>query len=276
MKLTTETGDVTFLEPDRKRLEKVGAFIGVAGPMPEKPGGADYGIVMKRGNGERWAYKQQPVDVKRAQEREMSIVNLALVVLTIHRYLKLGFTGVLMPCVYMRPKPKGMAEVGIAYFGGADPSNARARRGKDPLDGLDPHDLHGAGFGKMVTAFMDCLAETAEETGINLFKTIDVDHRPRSALDLLTFSFLIHGQDVYSLKINPHPEDPVWEWLRGTGISQVYALPSVPLEIPDECRNGASKVRPPSSGSLGHHLSHTRCYDEATNRQWKKPEGDRP
>ena len=227
MKLTTAAGDVTFLEPNRKLLEKVGAFVGVAGPIPEKPGGADYGIIMKRGKGEKWAYKQQPA-------RETSLENVALIVLSLHRYLKLGFNGVLMPCVYLNDKPKGMTEVGIAYFGGADPGDAKAQQGTDPLACLDPEDLHGAGFGNMVTAFMRCLAETAEETGLKLFKTIDLDHRPRSALDFLYFTFLIQGQNVYSLKINPNVDDPVWEWLRSTGIDEVYNLPSVPFEIPEE------------------------------------------
>lgn len=234
MKLVTEAGEVTFLKPERKRMEKVGTFIGVAGPMPEKPGGADYGIIMKRGGQERWAYKQQPVDVNRAKAHEFSMANLALIVLSLHRYLKLGFKGGLMPCVYLRGKPAGMTEVGIAYFGGADPSDVKARRGLDPLAGLDPEGLHGIGFGTMVKAFMRCMAKTAEETGIPLFQAIDMDHRPRSALDSLMFSFLIQGQDVYSLKIRPNPKDPVWQWLRSTGISQVYDLPSVPFEVRDE------------------------------------------
>ncbi len=84
----------------------------------------------------------------------------------------------------------------------------------------------------MVTAFMGCLAETSAATGTYLFTAIDVDHRPRSALPSLLFSFVIHGQDVYSLKINPDVDDPVWTWLRSTGIDKVYALPSVPLEMP--------------------------------------------
>jgi len=234
MKLKTAAGVVTLRKTTRKQLERLGGFLPLAGPIPERPGGADYGIIMKQGRRETWAIKQQPVDIRKSEANELATFNQALVVQAIHRYLKWGFTGVLMPCVYLQPKVKQMMEVGIAYSGGADPSDAKARRGLDPLAGLDPTAMHGEGFGKMVIAFIECLAKTAAATDTPLFTTIDMDHRPRSAFDRLLFSFLIHGQDVYSLKINPASDDPVWTWLRVTGIDKVYALPSVPYEIQDD------------------------------------------
>jgi len=218
-------------KPTRQQLERVAAFLPLAGPIQEKPGGADYGIVMQRGKQETWAIKQQPVDVKESHADEAAMANQSLVVQAIPRYIKRGFKGVLMPCVYMRPKPKGMAEVGISYFGGADPSDAKARRGLDPLTVLDLQATHGIGFGKMVTAFMECLGDVSAETGTFLFTAIDMDHRPRSALGSLLFSFLVHGEDLYCLKIRPPERDPTWVWLKSVGISTVYALPSVPLGI---------------------------------------------
>jgi hypothetical protein len=221
-------------KPARQQLEHVAAFLPLAGPIPEQPGGADYGIVMQRGKRETWAIKQQPVDVKGSHADDAAMANQSLVVQAIPLYMKQGFKGVLMPCVYMRPKPKGMAEVGISYFGGADPSDAKAHRGVDLLTGLDPEAAHGIGFGKMVTAFMECLGEAATESGVPLFAAIDMDHRPRSALGTLLFSFLVHGQDLYCLKISPPMRDPTWAWLKSVGISTVYALPSVPLAMENE------------------------------------------
>lgn len=232
MKLKTSAGVVSLQEPIMEKVKSLAALLPMAGPFPDKPGGADFGIIMKYGEDEAWAIKQQPVDVRKSLGSQAAMANQSLVVQAIHRYMKKGFKGVLMPCVYMRPKSKRMTEVGIAYFGSADPSDAKARRGLDPLVGLDPSARHGIGFGKMVTSFMGCLAETSAATGTYLFTAIDVDHRPRSALPSLLFSFVIHGQDIYSLKINPDTDDPVWTWLRSTGIDKVYALPSVPLEMP--------------------------------------------
>jgi len=227
----TQTSSGMLQNPARQQLEHVSSFLPLAGPIPEKPGGADYGIVMQRGKQETWAIKQQPVDVKGSHADEAAMANQSLVVQAIPRYMKRGFKGVLMPCVYMRPKPKGMAEVGIAYFGGADPADAKARRGLDPLTGIDPEAVHGIGFGKMVMAFMESLAEASAETGTFLFTAIDMDHRPRSALGSLLFSFLVHGQDLYCLKIRPPKRDPTWAWLKSVGIATVYALPSVPLGV---------------------------------------------
>ena len=230
----TQTANGMLQKPTRQQLEHVAAFLPLAGPIPEKPGGADFGIVMQRGKRETWAIKQQPVDVNGSHADEAAMANQSLVVQAIPRYMKQGFKGVLMPCVYMRPKPKGMVEVGIAYFGGADLNDAKARRGLDPLTVLDLQATHGIGFGRMVTAFMECLADASAETGIFLFTAIDMDHRPRSALGSLLFSFLIHGQDLYCLKIRSAQRDPTWAWLKSVGIPTVYTLPSVPLEVPDE------------------------------------------
>jgi hypothetical protein len=228
-----EAANSMLQKPAQRQLEHLAALLPLDGPLPEKPGGADYGIVMQRGKMETWAIKQQPVDVKESHADEAAMTNQSLVVQAIPRYMKRGFKGVLMPCVYMRTKPNGMKEVGISYFGGADPSDVKTRRGLDPLIGLDPKATHGIGFGKMVTVFMECLADASAETGIPLFTAIDMDHRPRSALGALLFSFLVHGQDLYCLKIKPPKRDPTWVWLKSVGISTVYALPSVPLAIED-------------------------------------------
>lgn len=230
MKIETTAGVVTLLEPDQKKLEVVRSLIPLNGPLPKELEGARYGVVMECGAGELWAIKQQPVDVKRSQQDDVYMNSIALVVSAIKSYLDLGFSGVLMPCVYMREKPKSMVEVGIAYFGAAAPGDAaKVPKG---LEFPDFGDTHGIGFGSMVMAFIKCLGDTSKQTGIPLSPIIDMDHRPRSALGVLVFSFLIHGQDIYSLKINPTDQDPVWTFLRSSGIQHVYALPSVPMEMP--------------------------------------------
>lgn len=224
---------ISFQNPSRRQLVEMSSILPVDGPIPARPGGARYGIVMRCGSRETWAVKQQPVDVLADEAQAAAEINHYLVLKAIAGYMTLGFKGVLMPCVYMRRKPSDRVEVGIAYFGGAHPDDGK--RPNEPIQSRSEIEaVHGEGFKAMVAGFMGCLGDAAQETGVPLFETIDMDHRPRSALGTLIFSFLLHGRELYCLQIEPDRKSEVWEWLEAGGIEVVYSLPSVPWEVRDE------------------------------------------
>lgn len=229
MQIETAAGPVRLRKPVNKKLQELSKLIPLRALGENHPSGAEYGVVMQYASHELMAIKQQSVEVKQSQCEEAYSRNITLLVAAIGLYRAAGFSGALMPCVYIRPKPKRLVEVGFAYFGAAGPGDA-ARNPKGAA--LAPLEItHGAGFGGMVMTFIECLGQVSRETGIPLAPIIDMDHRPRSLLNTLFFSFIIHGQDLYSLKIKPTPIDPVWEIFHSTGLREAYALPSVPLQI---------------------------------------------
>jgi hypothetical protein len=226
--IETEEGIVTLRKTSAKKLKELNEMIDVLALGENHLSRADYGVVMQCSAGERLAIKQQSVEVKESECANATMRNMALLVMAIKPYREAGFSGALMPCVYVRPKPRRRVEVGFAYFGVAGPLDGKVSHGWD-LPHLE--NTHGAGFSRMVTTFIQCMGHVSKETGIPLAPIIDMDHRPRSLLDMLIFSFLIHGKDLYCLKIKPDPMDPVWTLFRSTGLREAYALPSVPIEI---------------------------------------------
>lgn len=230
MKIRTAAGIVTLKDPAEEQLMDVGRYLPLAGPLPGKPGGADYGIVMKQGGRELMAVKQQVVDFSEDQLQDACTNHLALVILALKGYRDLGFTGVLMPSVYVRPKAGRKMEVGVAYFGAAAPLDAPAAKRRSPA--RDDEDPSGK-FTEMVAGFINSMLVASKRTGIQIPAIIGLDYRPRSALGTLWFSFLVHGRELYSLKISPSHQDPAWEVLRTSGIREAWAIPCVPLEIPE-------------------------------------------
>lgn len=226
MKIQTASGALTLRPPTRAQLDRVSAFVPLTDALRAMPAGAKYGLLMRQGREEAWAIEQRPLDVNVAHGPEAAYTNVALVLMAIPRYLKKKLPGVLMPCVYLRPKGKALSEVGIAYFGGTTAAEASAWRAAEPPAGVSAVS-RPAGFGRMVGAFMGCLAEASAETGTYLFSTMETGHRPYGKLGTVLASFLIHGEDLYSLKVKPMASDPGWAHLRAAGIREVYSLPTV-------------------------------------------------
>lgn len=228
MKIKTESGNVTLDVPDAKMVEGVREYLPLAGPLARKPNGADYAIVMKQGSEEVWGVRQRSAEFDPGLAQEAFENNVALIVLALKRYLRIGFSGVLLPATFTRPARKGKVEVGVAYFGAAAPADDQAGK-MLPLADIDA--AHGAGFSEMVASFMGSMFAASGKSGIPLCPVIGLDHRPQSAFGTLGLMFMIHGRDVYSLSGNSSPTHPVWNLLRSTGIRKAWRLPCVPVTI---------------------------------------------
>jgi hypothetical protein len=225
----TPQGPVELCQPEPAQLRALREVLPLgAVQYDKKENGARFGLVMKCGDREALAVKQQPVEVPTEVARTCYMANSVLVALSLRTYIENGFSGYMMPCAYMRDKGATGVEAGIAYFGAPDP------KGKEALD--FPHDnafdnLFGTGFTIMLTQAILAIQAASKDSGITLQHPIGLDVRPRSALETLGFGFLVHGSLVYCLKCHVRDDDPAWTVLRSTGIEHVIHIPSVPAEI---------------------------------------------
>jgi hypothetical protein len=225
----TPQGPVELRAPEPAQLRALRALLPLGAVQYGQPvNGAQYGVVMKCGDREAFAVKQQPVEVPAKEGRTCFMANSILIAISLRAYLENGFAGLMMPCAYLRDKGAKGVEAGIAYFGAPDP------KGKEALD--SPHrgafdNQVGTGFTTMLTGSIRAIQAASRSSGINLQQPIGLDRRPRSALGTLGFGFLVHGALIYCLKTQVREDDPVWTAIRSTGIEHVIHLPSVPAEI---------------------------------------------
>jgi hypothetical protein len=183
---------------------------------------------MQCGEREVYAVKQQPVPCDEDKGFVSYKVNSILIAHSLAGYLLNGFSGLLMPCAYIRKKDAGRVESGIAYIGAPSP------QGRECLDfsfGSAYDSTFGHGFTAMMCGFIRALQQSSADTGIPLFQAIGLDVRPRLHLGLLGFGFMVVGPHIVCLKTQVSEQDPVWSVLRGLGISEVFHLPSIPVGI---------------------------------------------
>ncbi len=230
--VSTPKGDVKLLPPPVELLRTIRFFLPFGAVRYHPPQhGADFGLVMKCGDREVQAVKQQPVDCDERQALVTFQASSILIAHSLAAYITYGFTGILMPCVYRRDKPEGMFEAGIAYF--AYPSTHGQESQEYPFeDAFDGR--FGHGFTTMMTSFIRTLQESSKTIGISLPQPIGLDARDRSHLGALGFGFMLVGPHVVCLKTVITPQDPAWTALRSTGITEVYHVPAVPAAIPED------------------------------------------
>jgi hypothetical protein len=234
----TPQGPVKLRPPEPAQLRALTALLPLGAVQYSKPfNGAEYGVVMKCGDKEALAVKQQQVEVPAEKAGTCFTANNILIALSLRAYVENGFAGLMMPCAYLRDKGARGVEAGIAYFGAPDP------KGKEALD--FPHrdafdNQFGTGFTVMLSGSIRAIQTASRTSSITLQQPIGLDLRPRSALGTLGFGFLVHGALIYCLKTQVRENDPIWTAIRSTGIDDIIHLPSVPAEIrPDELRNPA-------------------------------------
>ena len=116
--ISTPQGEVVLNDPPVELLRAIRSFLpfGAIRYLPPQEG-ADFGIVMQCGDREVFGVKQQPVDCDEKQAQITFEANSILIAHSLAAYLKHGFSGLFMPCAYMRTKEGGRFESGIAYFG---------------------------------------------------------------------------------------------------------------------------------------------------------------
>ena len=194
--------------------------------------GAHFGLVMQCGNRELYGVKQQPLDCDAKQSFVSFEANSILMAHSLTAYLKRGFSGLFMPCAYIRTKEAERFESGIAYFG------YPWARGRECLE--YPYESSydgqfGHGFTTMMTGFIRALQQSSRETGITLSQPLGLDVRYRMQLGSLGFGFMLIGPHVVCLKTTIAPDmDPTWTVLRGTGITTVFHCPSIPAAIDED------------------------------------------
>jgi len=227
--INTQQGKINLLSPSTELLGVISSFLpfGLVGYEPPH-NGADFGIVMQRGDKEAFGVKQQPVPCDEQQGYVLYQAHSILIAHSISEYLRNGFSGLLMPCAYIRQKDSGQVESGIAYFGAPSPQGRESRE----VSRETTYDrTFGHGFSAMMTAYIRTLSQSSDETGIQLYQTIGLDIRPRSHFGALGFGFMVVGSNIVCLKTRVVEQDPVWAVLRDTGISEVFHVPSVPAGI---------------------------------------------
>lgn len=230
--VSTPQGDVKLLPPPVGLLRTIRFFMPFGAVRYHPPQhGADFGLVMKCGDQEVRTVKQQPPDCDERQALVNFQAHNVLIAHSLAEYLRNGFTGVFMPCVYRREKGEGLYEAGITYFG--YPSVHGQESQEYPFEEAFDGEF-GHGFTTMMTAFIRSMQASAKETGITLAPPVGLDVRNRSQVGALGFGFMVVGQHVLCLKTVITAQDPAWVALRSTGIKEVYHAPAVPAAIPEE------------------------------------------
>lgn len=227
--INTPQGEVKLLQPPAELLHAIRSFLPFGAFRYEIPmDGADYGIVMKCGDQEVHAVKQQPVPCDEQQGLVSFQAHSILIAHSIAGYLRNGFSGLLMPCAYIRKKDAGQVESGIAYIGTPSPHGRESQ--EFPYEAAYDRPF-GHGFTTMMISFIRALQQSSRNTMITLFQPIGLDVRPRLHLGSLGFGFMLVGPHIVCLKTRLLEQDPVWTVLRSTGISEVFHMPSVPACI---------------------------------------------
>jgi len=183
---------------------------------------------MQCGGNEVYFVKQQPVPCDEEQGFVSYEANSILIANSLASYLANGYTGLFMPCPYIRKKDAGQVESGIAYYGFPSPCGHESK--DSPFGTMFDRDF-GNGFTTMLVTFVHGLRNSSRDTGISLSDVIGVDIRPRLHLGSLALSFMLVGPHIICLKTHVSERDFVWTVLRDTGITEVFHMPSVTAAI---------------------------------------------
>lgn len=230
--VNTPQGPVELRPPTTELLRAIRSLVPfgvIRYATPQR--GAHFGLVMQRGQRELFAVKHQPADCDEQQGLISFQANSLLIAHSLPEYLTHGFSGLFLPCAYLRKKEGGRTEAGIAYFGYPSP---RGRESQEYPSQPAYDDEFGHGFTQMMISFIAALRASSHATGIPLSPTIGLDVRPRMQLGALGLGFLLVGPHIVCLKTMISEQDPVWTVLRGTGITEVFHVPSMPVAIPEE------------------------------------------
>jgi hypothetical protein len=231
-KVSTPQGEVKLYPLTAKLLQSIHSFLpfgAVKYHPPQK--GADYGIVLKCDSRELYGVKQQPGDCDQQQSMVSYQANTILISQSLAGYLTYGFSGLFMPCAYIRTKGSGHFESGIAFFG--YPASQGGECQVYPYSAAYDRQF-GHGFTTMLIRFIQTLQQSSLDTGITLYASIGLEVRSCLQLGSFAFGFMIVGPHVVCLKTVISQQDPTWTILRSTGISEVFHMPSVAAAITED------------------------------------------
>jgi hypothetical protein len=228
--IATQFGKVTLLEPPAELLATIRSYLpfGLIHNNPPEQG-ADYGLVMRCGEMELLGVRQQPEDAPYEQCLGVQADNNILIAHSLASYLKAGFSGLFLPCTYLKATRSTLFQSGIAYFGYSSPHGRECQEYsfEGAFDGQFGH-----GFTVMLTEFMRGLPPSAAVTGIPLPPPKGLNVLYRGQLGYLDFGFMVVGSQVVCLKLHiATANDLTWTALAETGITTVFHLPCLPAII---------------------------------------------
>lgn len=242
--INTPEGQVTLLPPPPELLSQIAYFMpfGLVGINPPERG-ARFGLVMQCGQQELYAIKQQPPDSDEEQGRWLFQINTLLIARSLADYQAHGFSGLWLPCAYLRSKEDNRAEAGLAYFGYPSPEGREAQPATYEVTEEIYAAKFGRGFAVMMTNFMHAFGKSARDMGLT-FTVLGLDIRRRLQLGNLGLSFMLVGPHIICLKTSVVEQDPIWTMLKQAGIQEVFHLPSLPVAINE------SQLHPAKQASL--------------------------
>jgi hypothetical protein len=231
-KVSTPQGEVNLYPPPVQLLNAIRSFLPFgAVQFHEQQKGADFGLVVKCGDRELYCVKQQPVDCDERQSMVSYQANTILIAQSLAGYLTHDFSGLFMPCAYIRTKDAGHFESGIAFFGYPSPQGSECQ--VYPYSAAYDSQF-GRGFTTMMIRFIQKLQQSSRETGITLYTSIGLEVRSCLRLGSFAFGFMVVGPHVICLKTVVSEKDPAWTTLRATGISEVFHMPSIATAITED------------------------------------------
>ncbi len=226
--LHTPHGDILFRATSEEAFERLartwpnGIF-----PLPDGAP-APFGIPFQKGEVKVSGVKLQgPDSPKDGAELQLRIHQITLAG-SLCEYLAAGFSGVLIPCAYLKPKGNERFETGMAFFAAPAPGGKELEVAPK-LPHID--DELGAGTCNMVFTMTPCVPKCAERLHLPKPTVIGVDVRPRLQMGSVQLDFLVSGPDLFCLKKSAHPDDPIWKVLIESSVKEGFSLPSLPIAI---------------------------------------------
>lgn len=226
--IETPKGRLVLTEPSVHLLRAIRDFFpfGVA-RFAAGQEGANYGIVMQCDETELFCIKQQPPDCTEDGARSWFPVNSWNIAQTLPRYMAKGFSGLYLPCVYLRKKGD-VGECGFAHFIYPSATGIESQE-FDYQPAFDREFGHGATI--MFESFCREQQALAKETKLPIQPTIDLDVRSRLAVGSLQLSFLCVGSAIVCLRTTIREDDPTWAILVDSGITEIPHMPSITMAI---------------------------------------------
>ncbi len=255
----TDAGTLRLVPAPEERLAAIGRYWPMGMFRHDSRPGVNM-LVFQTGDVEVCDVKLQPVDIAKEDAETMYLMHRALIAAALPRYLAKGRRGVLLPCAYIKEKPRGLFESGIAIFVGPDAGQAAPAReeaapaaeaprgllaralswlpgrgGPEPDERTLWDGRLGAGATPMIRDFLGALAAGYNDDGVPMATMIGVDVRPRLALGGIALVCMVEGDGAVVVKQNPQAEDPVWmmlvERLSMAGFSELEHAPIDPTAI---------------------------------------------
>jgi len=226
--LHTPHGDILFHPTSEAAFERLARTWpnGIV-PLPDDAP-APFGIPFQKGQVEVSGVKLQGPDTPEQEAMTLLRIHQITIAGSLRDYLAAGFSGVLIPCAYLKSKGNELFETGMAFFAAPAPGGKEL----ETPPGLPHIDAAlGAGTCNMIFTMALGVPKCAERLKLPNPTVIGVDVRTRLQIGSISLEFLVSGPDLFCLKKRVQPEDSIWTALSESGVKEVFSLPSLPIAI---------------------------------------------